>query len=255
MSTLHDSDDDIRSLLAAYALDAVDDVERRAVERLVATDPDAARELADWRATAAELGAAVAVQPPTGLRERVLADVARTPQARPRSTSASASAHRSTARGRRSTGPVTRLNRLSLAVAAAAVVAVAVPGVVAWQSTERAAEAEAEARALTDVLADPTSQVVRADVAGGGTAVAVLGSRDAVLLADGLPELEGDRVYQLWALRDGAALPVDLLQVRDGQVRTVADVYRPGDGLAVTVEPAGGSEQPTSEPVVVLVQS
>lgn len=253
MSTIHDSDDDIRSLLAAYALDAVDDVERRAVERLVATDPDAARELADWRATAAELAAAVALGPPPALRDRVLADVARTPQARPGSTSGSS--HRSTARGRRSTGPVTRLNRLSLAVAAAAVVAVAVPGVVAWQSTERAVEAEAEARALTDVLADPTSQVVRADVAGGGTAVAVLGSRDAVLVADGLPELEGDRVYQLWALRDGAALPADLLQVRDGQVRTVADVYRPGDGLAVTVEPAGGSEQPTSEPVVVLVQS
>jgi hypothetical protein len=32
----------------------------------------------------------------------------------------------------------------------------------------------------------------------------------------------------------------------------VADEYRSGDALAVTVEQAGGSERPTSEPVVVL---
>ncbi|MGO1342642.1 MAG: RskA family anti-sigma factor, partial [Cellulosimicrobium funkei] len=40
---------DVRDLLPAYALDAVDDVERRAVERLLAADPDARRELDEYR--------------------------------------------------------------------------------------------------------------------------------------------------------------------------------------------------------------
>ena len=39
---------DVRDLLPAYALDAVDDVERRAVERLLAADPDARRELDEY---------------------------------------------------------------------------------------------------------------------------------------------------------------------------------------------------------------
>ncbi|MBX9244759.1 hypothetical protein ICW40_08035, partial [Actinotalea ferrariae] len=60
MSTGPREDGEVRDLLGAYALDAVDDLERRAVERLVARDPEAAAELAELRATAAELGAASA---------------------------------------------------------------------------------------------------------------------------------------------------------------------------------------------------
>ncbi|NCT92645.1 hypothetical protein GXB85_17050, partial [Cellulomonas sp. APG4] len=65
---------------AFLTLDAVDDLERRAVERLVATDADAAAELAELRAVAARLGAAHETPAPPDVRDRVLAAVARTPQ-------------------------------------------------------------------------------------------------------------------------------------------------------------------------------
>ncbi len=77
------SDDDARSLLGAYALDAVDAEERAAVEHLVATDPAAAAELAELTAVAAALGDAVAGDPPVALRASVLAAIVDTPQVGP----------------------------------------------------------------------------------------------------------------------------------------------------------------------------
>lgn len=251
MSIGHDTDD-VRSLLGPYALDAVDDLERRAVDRLVADDTDAARELRSLQAAAAELGAATADEPPAALRASVLAAIATTPQVSATGGPGASAAHRGRADARaRRRG----LDRFSLAVASAAVVAVGVTGTLAWDSSRRAVEAEAEIQRLTAALTDPGAELLRSDVAGGGEAVALLTEDDAVLLAAGLPELPADRAYQLWTLRDGGALPAGVLDVEDGAVRAVAEGYRPGDGLAVTVEPAGGSEQPTTEPVVVLVQS
>src|SRR6188508_1917283 len=76
-------DDGARSLLGAYALDAVDPDERAAVERLIATDPTAAAELAQLTAVAATLGDAVAGDPPAALRASVLAAITGVPQVGP----------------------------------------------------------------------------------------------------------------------------------------------------------------------------
>ena len=250
--------EELRELLGAYALDAVDDVERRALERFVATDPEAAAELASFRATAAELGAAAPADVPAGVRAAVLAEVARTPQEDAR-TGAGTGGSGVVPGSRRARGlagrPTLSRRVLSLAVAAAAVVAVGVPTVVAFQERTRAVQAEEEGRLLRDVLAEPGAELLRADVEGGGEAVAVLGEDRAVLVAEGLPVLDEDRVYQLWAMRDGTPVPAGLLDVEGGTVQALAQEYRPGDGLAVSVEPAGGSEQPTTTPIVVLVPS
>ena len=37
-----------------------------------------------------------------------------------------------------------------------------------------------------------------------------------------------------------------------GTVRPLADDFSAGDALAITIEPAGGSTQPTTDPLVVL---
>ena len=77
------SDDDARTLLGAYAVNAVDAEERAAVERLVATDTAAADELAQLTAVAATLGDAVAGEPPAALRASVLAAITDVPQLGP----------------------------------------------------------------------------------------------------------------------------------------------------------------------------
>lgn len=259
-----------RELLAAYAVDAVDEDERRAVERLVAADPEAARELASLRATAAALGSAVAAPPPAHVRAAVLGALATTAQEAPdpADDGAGAGAARAGAgadgvaspavvadlaahrQSRRRPGrPLTWV----AAAAAAVVLAAGLPGALAWQQHERAVTAEQRAALLADVLAEPGATIVRDEVAGGGEAVAVLTAERALLVAQDLPGIDDDRVYQVWAMRDGVPVAAGLLDVRDGDATGLLEGYRPGDGVALSVEPSGGSAQPTTTPVVVLL--
>jgi anti-sigma-K factor RskA len=255
---------ELRELLAAYALDAVDDVERRAIERLVSQDDDAARELASLRATAAALGGAMETTPPAGLRADVLALIGTTPQEasapathRAAPGSADASRTRPTAAPAISEFSLRRRRfarrGLSLVAAAAVVLAVAVPTGVAWQQHERAVQAEQQADLIRQVLADPTATVLRGDVTGGGTAVAVLTQDEGVLLAEGLAELDADHVYQLWTIHHGEPVPSVVMPTVDGSVQALAPEYEAGDGLAVTIEPPGGSLAPTTPAVVALL--
>lgn len=236
---------DARDLLAVYALDAVDDLERRSVERLVAEDADAARELASLQETAASL--APEHEPPADLRAVVLERVAVTPQ----DSEARRAAGGAAAAQQRRRDP--RRRALALAVAAAVAAAVAVPTVVARNERVRAVAAQEQAQLLLDVLADPGATVLHSPVTGGGEAVGVLTDERALLVAEGLPELDRGRVYQLWAMRDGVPQPSTLLPSDDGVVQVLADNYQPGDGLALTVEPSGGSPAPTTDPLVVLL--
>lgn len=298
-----DETPDVRDLLGAYALDAVDDVERRAVERLVARDPDAARELAELTATAALLGSAAQVPAPEDVRASVLDAIRSTPQSGTRgvrddaartaprapadatgpvtsapagSSPADLASHRApatvaTAPSGGADGPaggadgpaggVTELaarrraprrSATWLAVAATALGAAAVPSVVAWQQHQDALRAGEQARLMAEMLAEPGAEVVRADVEGGGTAVGVLGDGHAMFTATGLDDPGAGMEYQLWVVRDGVALPDVMMADESGALHGMAEDFAPGDALAVTVEPAGGSEAPTSDPVVVL---
>ena len=64
--------DDVDDLLAAWALDAIDDLERDAVEAVLAADPDRARVARTLQHTVAALGDAVAESPPPDTRASIL---------------------------------------------------------------------------------------------------------------------------------------------------------------------------------------
>ncbi len=238
---------DVRDLLPAYALDAVDDVERRAVERLLAADPDARRELDEYRDVVAAF--AVESAPPPALRDTVLARVAASAATVPAAGESTggvvvdlAAARR--ARRRRWTG---------LAAAVAAVVAVAVPTTVAVRATQEQSRLEARADAIERMLADPDATILHGDVAGGGQASVLAAGDDMYFRASDLPDAGDDRDYQLWVVEpDGAVVSAGVLDVQDGSTSRLVQ-GEPGVGMAVTVEPAGGSEQPTTDPVVALV--
>jgi anti-sigma-K factor RskA len=279
-----------RELLGVWALDALDDADRAAVEDLIARDPDAAREARSLRETAAVLGAAVAVPAPEEVRAAVLEQVTRTsqeggghaddpqedpprphvaaahtigaagtgPSAGPRS-SRPADGRASTApAGRPAAGPAGRPARRrrgtwrSVAATLAVLVAVAVPSTLAWRESQRAADAQARADRITELLAEHGARVAAAEVTTGGTAVAVVTADAALVTATGITEPGADRVYQLWVMRDGVPVPDATAMVSDGALEIATDAFRTGDALALTVEPAGGSDAPTTEPVVVL---
>lgn len=227
-------DDDVRDLLVVYALDAVDDMDRRRVERLLTSDPEAQRTVDQFREVVASFSADT--PPPTELRAQVFAALAPTEAHR-----RGPSAHQ------RSRPPRWR----GLAVAAAIVIGVGVPTTVAVQSRITQNQVQAEADQISEMVADPAARLLTASMADGGDVTALLSGDHALFSATGMAALGADQDYQLWTIAGENISPAGLLNPADGTVSELLQVDS-GMTLAVTVEPRGGSEQPTSDPIVAL---
>ena len=64
-----------------------------------------------------------------------------------------------------------------------------------------------------------------------------------------------DESFELWFVRDGAAISAGTFTAEDGTTTALLDgALEAGDVIAVTVEPAGGSPtgQPSSDPIVAI---
>ncbi|WP_298805499.1 anti-sigma factor [uncultured Pseudokineococcus sp.] len=217
--------EDVRDLLAAHALDAVDDVERARVERLLREDPEAAGEAAGYAEAASRMAVAVAASPPPRLRAAVLAEVARTRQVAPASpTRREAPADHRAGRGGR--GAVRLL---------AAACGVLLAGCVGLGAVVLGQDDGAPSLVAAGGFADGTAALLEVD-------------GDYVVLGQGVAAPPAGRVYQLWSLGDdGVPVPEGFLEPEDGGFVGQLDDWRDGAVLAITEEPAGGSEQPTSD--------
>lgn len=66
-----------------------------------------------------------------------------------------------------------------------------------------------------------------------------------------LPELESDRVFQMWIARDGEILPGEVFVPADGsEAELTMDGIEGVEAVMVSEEPAGGSAAPTSDPIL-----
>ncbi len=250
MNTENDRNE-LRDLLGAWAVDAVDDVERARIERAIAADSEFAREAEQMRQTVAAIAQADAADPPAELRARVLDEARNVPQVARHRTRAAGAGRAQGASGR--VGPDRKVRRRILAAVAAAVVAVAIPTSVAIQQSQRADHAEEHVAVLEEALRQDDAQLVTADVTGGGQATAVIGADQAVFLAQDMPNLD-DGDYQLWIVTDEAT-SAGVLTWEDGRLLGEVPQFPADAALAITAEPEGGSDQPTTEPLVVLVGS
>lgn len=237
------SDADLHLLTGAYAADALSPDERRAFEEHLPGCESCTQEVRELQATAALLGGSFAETPPASLKADVMAAVRTTPQA----------VSLDAARARRLRRATTLLG------AVAAVLAVAVLGLGAWAvSLHRAADtATASAAAVTQVLTAADAKATSAEIAGGGRGtVVVSASQDAaVFVASDLAAPAAGRTYQLWWIDDaGSARSAGLVvPSSDGSVATVlAGAPENAAHVGVTVEPAGGSTAPTTQPVLVV---
>lgn len=122
--------------------------------------------------------------------------------------------------------------------------------VAAWE-TARALDAE-----IAAVLSAADARTASAATTAGGTATAIasLAESKVVFTSSGLPALAAERVYELWLIGDRGARPAGLLDLApDGDsVPLLAPGLRAGDLVGITIEPAGGSESPTTTPIVLL---
>jgi anti-sigma-K factor RskA len=82
--------------------------------------------------------------------------------------------------------------------------------------------------------------------------VMILEDDRAVLMAENMPRVPENRTYQIWVMEGDVPRPSSLFEPQEESVAAVVeDPLDEADAIAVTVEPEGGSPQPTTDPVLI----
>ncbi|MGW5638026.1 anti-sigma factor [Streptomyces sp. NPDC003832] len=240
-------EEDPHLAVGAYVLHALPPDEEAAFEEHLAGCPACTLEAAQLSEVAARLACTETADVPPDLLDRVLRETGHGTRDRPP--------------GRPVRGE--RRRRLLVWALAASLAAVAgLGGVAAWQH-DRAGDARARAdalwddrQALAEVLTAPDATLHTAELSGGADATVVVSrsaDRAAFLAAD-LPTLGDGQVYELWyAAPSGGLRPAGLMPGSGNRPsRTLAGPLGEAVAVGITVEPAGGSDQPTSEPLGII---
>ncbi len=231
---------EIHALSGAYAVDALDDLERAAFERHLADCADCRAEVASLRDTASLLAETTTTEPPAALRDRVLADIARVRPLPPDVPSPERQ-------------PVRR-RPVRLLVAAAAAVVLVAAGAVAWQQPWSEETTQAPT-AIEQVLQAPDAQSTTLEFPGGASATVTHSDklRQAVIVTEAMPPPPAGKTYQVWLDQpDGGMTSAAVMPVKEDQALLLEGDATTATGAGITVEPAGGSQQPTTEPIALF---
>jgi anti-sigma-K factor RskA len=201
---------DVRELLPAYALGALDADEAPGVEAHLRECREHDAELAELRATVFALDR-YADEADLGVPDRVP--------------------------GGGGLAAIGRFRQWQMAIAAAILVLAFGAG---WLASDLAGD---EPRDVTIVIQG-----------GSGERLALQDSgRESVTVSmAGFTRLPQAQAYQLWAVRDGVWLRIGICNTNEqgGWMGDFEFSVRAGEQIALTIEPAKGSEKPTSEPLL-----
>jgi anti-sigma-K factor RskA len=234
---------DIHKLTGAYAMDALDDLERARFEQHLATCEDCRAEVAELRETAALLSETVAVLPPASLRDSVLAGIS---QVRPLAPEVIASpsrhADRPAARGR---GWVPFLVAAALALIAGVGALVTQP----WAPSD-----DERLTAAEQVLQAPDAQEVSVDLGEAGRATITRSKSEdrAVITTEDMVSAPSGKDYELWFIDGDEFVSAGLMPDDPDQTVVLDGSASAAAAVGITVEPDGGSKQPTSDPIAVF---
>ncbi|MFF9120968.1 anti-sigma factor domain-containing protein [Streptomyces massasporeus] len=257
--------EDLHSLAAPYALDALEPAERVRFQKHLRDCDRCAAEVRALTEDAVRLAWSTTTPPPAALRDRVMLAVRTTPQ-----DPAPQGAVREPARARATQLPPhvwgnqppprqRQRRRIPLfvpfatATAAAALVVASLFAVQANRTQDRLTAEQDRSREIAHVLAAPDARA-SSGRDGRGRTIGVVASAtegSAVVTLGGYGTPAGGRVHQLWLMRPGAQ--PRSLGLFEGDTPLVATgLGTSATSLAVTVEPGGGSPQPTTQPIVQL---
>jgi anti-sigma factor RsiW len=271
------NNDDIHSLSGAYAVDAVDDVERARFEAHLATCSACQAEVASLRSAAGELPSVTVTSPPPSLRTSVLRSISSVrplppaltsdeaqapepgttpahidPSATPHSpsdpsatpTAPSSLESRRAGRSRRAPG-----RQWLAGVAAAAVLAT---GGLVWHPWSPGS-GSVQLTASQQVLQAKDAQRFEKKV-GAATATVVRSPslRKAVLVTANMPAPPAGKVYELWLQQGTTLVPAGLVPAGQANTVLLEGDAASAQAVGITTEPAGGSDTPTLPPVALI---
>jgi hypothetical protein len=236
----------MHSLSGVYALDALEgEAELNRFTRHMSRCQTCASEVRGFREVATAMAFAAAAEPPPELRAQVLAAAARTRQLPPEV--------RTHARPRRTRSWVPWLSGV---VATASIVVAVLFGFAQSHTQQELNQIQAENKAISLLLSSPQVTLLSHSTTQGGVATVVLAAarHQLVVVTNGLPALPAGKVYQLWLIGKTKTVSAGLLPpATSGRTPAVlASGVVKGDTLGLTVEPAPGSTQPTTTPILAL---
>ncbi len=236
--------DELNVLAGAYVLDALDAEERALFEQHLQGCDECTEEVRGLREAAAELSRTTEVPAPPQLRAQVLAAIS---EVRPLAPIVDNVVALDRARAARSVWQVV--------AAACALVAIVAGG---WGLAQHRDAQRAAARVpVVDSLFGATDLKANSTPFshGSGTVVYSNSEQKAVLIGHGMPVLASDKTYQLWMLPPtgnpisaGTFKPNSAGEVQFPVSANLKDIPK----MAISVEPSGGSKQPTAGTVQAL---
>lgn len=234
---------EMRDLLGAFALGAVDAQEAAAVRAYVATNAEAREELAELMAGIDVLALTIEpLNPPAGLRDRlsaaVLADAAAAPPSAPLAPAVQPAP---TPRPEPIRRPDSFWSRATPWAAAAAALLLITAGLLFWNLQLR-----------NQIAATPVAETVAlapTDAAPGASGEVRYLPDEQLFFVDvrDLPPLAEGQVYEVWLIGADGPVPAGVFDRSTDQHAIVADRTQ-YDTLAITAEPGPlGTEAPTGE--------
>jgi anti-sigma-K factor RskA len=114
----------------------------------------------------------------------------------------------------------------------------------------------AQQAAETELLTAPDVRTYSATMKDGGQMSFVVSrSLDrAMFIGKDLPAVGADKTYQLWTLEGQQAIPDDVVAGGGDRQQFFRETLSGVTGLAVSVEAAGGAQQPTPSTIQVVTE-
>ncbi|CAN5736095.1 anti-sigma factor [soil metagenome] len=265
------SHEEATDLAGLYVLDALEPAEREAVRRHLTECQSGHPEFAELADVVPALAETIEpLDAPAALRGRVLAAVAAEADESSRPMTAASKPVSGASIGTDSSTPMERSEPvarasfglpswLGWAAAAAAVLIVAVVG--SWGIGLQARNdqlAQRNSLIASALAARSADGAAIATLSGSGTAVGATGfaafttDGEGYIMLVGLPPAPAGQTYQAWYLVDGQPYSAGVLDVGDDGLALLTGI-QPREGtdlIALTVERAGGADQPTSDPII-----
>jgi anti-sigma-K factor RskA len=232
---------EIAELISAYALGTLTADEEALAERHIAESDDCRRLFEDALETSAALALCVVdSEPSSRLRDRIVAAARAEGSPAPPPVRALRPDRR---------GWLAGLLSPSGGFAVAGVAAAIVFALIAVSQRDAADTARDRQAALVAILSSPQARVVSLQATGGGAASGrvVVAGRRAALVSSRAPAPDG-RTYQAWGIPADGGAPVPLPTFSKPGAVLILDDVAAYKQVAVTEEPTGGSDAPSSTP-------